>query len=47
MNSLAFNGKNIAFIGHKGTVTFAAGYLRKELQKLTKEEFSDPSTAFI
>lgn len=47
MNSLALNGKNVAFIGHKGTVSLAAVYLRKELQSLPKGSFSDPLTAFI
>lgn len=42
MNSLALNGKNVAFIGHKGTLTLAAVYLRKELQNLPKGEFFRP-----
>ena len=42
MNVLAFQGKNVAFIGHKGTVTLAAVYLRKELQNLSKGEFFSP-----
>ncbi len=42
MNSLALNGKNIAFIGHKGTVTLAAVYFRKEQTKSPKGEFFRP-----
>lgn len=42
MNSLALSGKNVAFIGHKGSVTLAAVYLRKELQNLPNGEFFRP-----
>jgi broad specificity phosphatase PhoE len=42
MNSLALNGQNVAFIGHKGTVTLAAVYLRKELHNLPNGEFFRP-----
>lgn len=42
MNNLALNGKNVAFIGHKGTLTLAAVYLRKELQNLPRGEFFRP-----
>jgi broad specificity phosphatase PhoE len=47
MNSLALNGKNIAFIGHKGTVTLAAVYLRKELQNLPKGDFFQPPQQYL
>jgi hypothetical protein len=42
MNSLVLNGENVAFIGHKGTVTLAAVYFRKEQTKAPKGEFFKP-----
>lgn len=42
MNIFSLSFKNVAFIGHKGTVTLAALYLRKELQNLPKGEFFRP-----
>jgi len=39
MNILFISDKNAVFIGHKGTVTLAAVYLRKELQNFPKGEF--------
>jgi broad specificity phosphatase PhoE len=42
MNKLANQGKNVAFIGHKGVVTLAAVYLRKIQQGLSHGEFFRP-----
>lgn len=42
MNKLANQGKNVAFIGHKGVVTLAAVYLRQVQQNLPRGEFFRP-----
>ena len=42
MNKLANQGKNVAFIGHKGVVTLAAVYLMKIQQGLSYGEFFRP-----
>lgn len=42
MNKLANQGKNVAFIGHKGVVTLAAVYLRQVQQNLSRVEFFRP-----
>jgi hypothetical protein len=42
MNKLVNQGKNVAFIRHKGVVTLAAVYLRKIQQGLSYGEFFRP-----